>query len=98
MNQSLCPKVVNALSLLSQKWNSLIIKTLLNGPSRFCKIESGIGISAKVLCERLKELEKEGIICRNIDTDNTIWYCLSEKGQAMKAIIEAIEQWAEKYN
>lgn len=98
MKKSLCPKVLSALSLLSQKWNGLLIKFLLDGPSRFCKIEDGIGISAKVLCERLKELEKENIICRQIDDDNTIWYNLTEKGKTMESIINSIEQWAEKYN
>lgn len=98
MKKSLCPKVIFAFALLSQKWNGLLIQFLLNGPSRFTRIEEAVGISARVLCERLKELEKAEIVERKIDQDNTIWYQLSEKGKAMEVIINAVENWAEKYN
>ncbi|GEN32446.1 DNA-binding HxlR family transcriptional regulator [Cerasibacillus quisquiliarum] len=56
---TICPKFEKAISLLSQRWTALIIYQLLSGPQRFNEIQSAIGISGKVLSDRLKELEKK---------------------------------------
>ena len=56
----ICPKFEKAMSLLSQRWTGLVIYQLLSGPQRFCTIESSIGISGRVLSERLKDLENQG--------------------------------------
>ena len=66
MDLSICPKFERAINLLSQRWTGLIIYALLEGPKRFCQIETSIGISGRVLSQRLKELEKEGIIKREV--------------------------------
>lgn len=67
MEKSLiCPRFEKAIGILSQRWTGLIIYQLLNGPQRFCSIESSIGISGKVLSDRLKDLENEGVVKRNV--------------------------------
>ena len=62
MNKLFMPKFEKAMSILGQRWTGLIIHQLLNGPQRFCTVEAAMPISARVLSERLKDLEQEGIV------------------------------------
>ncbi|CAM4183305.1 winged helix-turn-helix transcriptional regulator [Lederbergia lenta] len=99
MNSFVCPRFDKAMSILGQRWTGLIIHQLLNGPQRFCTVESAMPISARVLSERLKDLEKEGIINRQVfpETPVRIEYSLTEKGLALQPIIKEIESWGENW-
>lgn len=99
MDKSICPRFEKAMSLLSQRWTGLIIFQLLPGPQRFCALESTIGISGKVLSERLKELEQEGIVARTIypETPVRIEYSLTEKGLAFEPVMMALGQWSQDW-
>ncbi|MFK9094013.1 winged helix-turn-helix transcriptional regulator [Bacillus salipaludis] len=94
---TICPKFEKAISLLSQKWTALVIYQLLLGSQRFNEIQSSIGISGKVLSERLKELEHQGIVKREVipETPVIIEYSLTEKGHSMEPIIRTIENWSQ---
>ncbi|MEN8700045.1 winged helix-turn-helix transcriptional regulator [Bacillus infantis] len=100
MNASkICPKFEKAMSILSQRWTGLIIYQLSHGPQRFCTIESSISISGRVLSERLKDLEKQGIVHRQVfpETPVRIEYSLTEKGEALKPVLYEIEQWSQNW-
>ncbi|MDQ0178031.1 winged helix-turn-helix transcriptional regulator [Bacillus chungangensis] len=100
MNQSnLCPRFEKAMSILSQRWTGLIIYQLLAGPQRFCTIETSIMISGRVLSERLKDLEHEGIVKREVfpETPVRIEYSLTEKGRALEPILKEIEKWSQTW-
>ncbi|MFC7060954.1 winged helix-turn-helix transcriptional regulator [Halobacillus seohaensis] len=96
MNKSICPRFEKAIGILSQRWTGLIIYQLLEGNQRFRSIESSIGISGKVLSDRLKDMEKEGLVNREVfpETPVRIEYSLTEKGQSLKPIIDNIESWS----
>lgn len=96
---AICPKFEKAISLLSQRWTALIIYQLLSGPQRFNEIQSSIGISGKVLSDRLKDLEKRGIVKREVipETPVIIQYSLTEKGQSMEPILKSIENWSQNW-
>ena len=99
MDKSICPKFEKAMGLLSQRWTGLIIYQLLSGPQRFCTLESSIGISGRVLSERLKDLETEGILNRRVypETPVRIEYSLTEKGQALEPLMKDIEKWSQSW-
>lgn len=96
---TICPKFEKAISLLSQRWTALVIYQLLSGPQRFSEIQFAIGISGKVLSERLKELEIKEIVKRNVipDTPVVIEYSLTEKGQSIEPILRTIEGWSQQW-
>lgn len=77
----------------------MIVYQLLSGPQRFCTIEGSIGISGRVLSERLKELEQEGIIKRDVfpETPVRIEYSLTEKGMDLEPILKQIEIWSQHW-
>ncbi len=101
MNHDLCPKVELTLNLLGKKWVALIIYTLHEGPMKFSQIEKYIPkLSARLLTERLKELEKLSIIKKAVLTDDgiKIKYELTRKGYDLADSFKQLENWAEKWN
>lgn len=96
---TICPKFEKAISLLSQRWTALVVYQLLLGTQRFSEIQSAIGISGKVLSDRLKDLEHQDIIKREVipDTPVIIEYSLTEKGRSMEPILRTIENWSQDW-
>lgn len=99
LNKSICPRFEKAMSLLNKRWTGLIIYQLLSGPQRFCNIESTIGVSGRVLSERLKDLENEGIVKREVypETPVRIEYSLTDKGSALQPLMKEIENWSQNW-
>lgn len=97
----MCPKFENAFELLGKRWTGLIIRTLLSGQKRFSDIAAAIpNMSARMLTERFKELESEGIVIRKVypEVPVRIEYELTEKGKELKIAMDEIQKWAEKWN
>lgn len=95
-----CPRYEHAMSLLSKRWTGLILRALLSGCDRFSSIASYVpGLSDRVLSERLKELELEGIIERRVyaETPVRIEYVLTPKGEELRQIVEAVQTWADAW-
>ncbi|WP_220729648.1 winged helix-turn-helix transcriptional regulator [Apilactobacillus zhangqiuensis] len=96
----LCPKFEQTFQMLGKKWNGLIIETLLvNGPQRFKCIANVVSkCSDRVLVERLKELEEDGVITRKTFCDSSlIQYELTEKGEALEPIMKQIHDWSDQW-
>ncbi|MFD1036962.1 winged helix-turn-helix transcriptional regulator [Virgibacillus byunsanensis] len=97
--EELCPRFEKAMQLLSTRWVGLILFELLKGTKRFSHMEADLPISGRLLSDRLKMLEKEGIVKRNIYSEFPvrIEYSLSDKGKALEPIIREIQHWADGY-
>ena len=94
-----CPVEYTA-SILSNKWKCLILRDLLEGTKRFNELNKSIvGISAKVLTENLRELEKDGIVKRKTYAvvPPKVEYSLSPKGEELKPIIDLMKEYGIKY-
>jgi DNA-binding HxlR family transcriptional regulator len=98
---ALCDAVERAFDVLGRKWTGLIIRQLCDGPRHFCDVERGVpAVSARMLTERLKELEAAGIVTRTVDTGTPVRtsYELTEKGSALIPVMRGIEQWARAWS
>lgn len=95
----LCPRFEKTVSILSQRWTALILYQLMAGPQRFCTMTEKLGISGKTLSERLKDLEQQGFIIRNVypETPVKIRYSLTEKGMSLMPIMNEIEDWSKNW-
>ena len=83
-------------SIIAMKWRPVIIDRLLKGPKRFNVLKQTMPeISSKVLVDNLTNLEKEGILKRNVNTLSpiSVSYSLTEKGKDLKDVLNAIEKW-----
>ena len=94
-----CP-VATAVSLIGGKWKLLILRNLKARPWRFNELRKSLeGISQKVLTDSLRSMEKDGIITRTVypEVPPRVEYALSELGESMRPIIQAMEQWGLGY-
>src|ERR671915_464722 len=79
----LCPAYTRAIEIVGKRWTGAIIRALLSGSTRFSEILAAVpGLSDRLLSERLKELEAEGIVARLVtpSTPVRVEYNLTEKG------------------
>ncbi|WP_141432176.1 helix-turn-helix domain-containing protein [Bacillus sp. 03113] len=100
MSQSLlCPRFEKGMQIISKRWTGLIIFQLLSGQQRFCAIQSALPVSGRLLSERLKELEEEGIVSRHVypEVPVRVEYALTDKGKALEPIIREIEKWSQTW-
>lgn len=96
-DDSLTCGISKALEILGGKWTLLIIRDLLDGPRRFGELEHSLdGISPRTLAIRLKDLERDGILCRDCVAGPTHpVYVLTEKGRSLNQIIDQMRRWGE---
>ncbi|MDE1549250.1 winged helix-turn-helix transcriptional regulator [Jeotgalibaca caeni] len=96
----LCPKFQRSFTILGKKWSGLIIEVLLAGDRRFKEIAEQIpNVSDRVLVERLKELEEEGIVLRteHVAGPVKVQYSLTEKGKDLETVMNEIQLWSNKW-
>lgn len=57
------------------------------------------GISAKVLSSSLKDLEEQGLVVRRVEPSRPvrIYYSLSEQGTDLRALVEEMRGWGERW-
>ena len=94
-----CP-VATTVQLIGNKWKLLILRNLLVRPWRFNEMLRSIpGISQKVLTDNLRALENDGIITRTVfpEVPPRVEYALSELGDSMRPIIDAMQAWGLNY-
>src|SRR5581483_11542856 len=96
----ICPRYEHAIQILGKRWTGLLLDALMEGPRRFCELTALVeGLSDRVLSDRLRELETEGVVKRVVypQIPVRVEYQLTEKGRALKPVIEAIHTWAEQW-
>ncbi len=94
-----CP-VATTVQLIGSKWKLLIMRNLLKRPWRFNELRRDLdGISQKVLTDSLRSMEEDGIITCTVypEVPPRVEYALSDLGESMRPIIQAMEQWGTEY-
>ena len=95
-----CP-LESSLKLLAGAWTPKILWYLRTEPRRFGDLKRDLGgISAKVLTTRLKELEKRGVLAREVKHTSppTVEYSLTALGQKLNPILESIAEVGTELN
>jgi len=94
-----CP-VETTLMLIGNKWKVLILRDLMPGTKRFGELKKSIGsVSQKVLTAQLRDMEQSGLVNRKVyaEVPPRVEYSLTELGQSLKPILEAMGNWGEGY-
>ena len=94
-----CP-VATTVQIIGSKWKLLIMRNLMDRPWRFNELKKDLaGISQKVLTDSLRSMENDGIITRTVypEVPPRVEYALSELGESMRPIMQAMEVWGRAY-
>ena len=94
-----CP-VETTLMLISNRWNVLILRDLMEGTKRFGELKKSLGnISQKVLTANLRAMEENGLLIRTVyaQVPPKVEYTLTDTGYSLKPVLDAMVQWVIKY-
>lgn len=99
-DEDFCPQFHHAVELIGRRWTGVVLRTMLHGSTRFSDIADAVpNLSDKMLAERLKELEAEGMITRTVvpDTPVRVDYELTGKGRDLEGVVQALGDWADRW-
>ena len=91
-----CP-VEFAVTVVGGKWKTVLLARLKQGPLRYGELRALTpGIADKVLTERLADLERLGLIDRRVRQGlDGRRYGLTERGERLRPVLEALHAWGE---
>src|SRR5258705_10156987 len=93
-----CSLYHQAVELVGKRWTGAIVMVLLEGPARFSEIKDCVpDLSDRLLSERLKELESEGMVARQVleRIPVRVQYLLTHKGMALGPALDSLKSWAQ---
>ncbi len=86
------------LSVIGNRWAGLVVWHLMEGRMRHGELLRALdGISPKTLTERLRELEGEGFVVREVflEVPLRVEYELTDRGRSLYGVFEAMAAWSE---
>ena len=95
-----CSLYHRAVELVGKRWTGAILLVLMEGPLRFSEIRQLVpDLSDRLLSERLKELEAEGVVRRTVidEMPVRVEYELTDKGRALEPAVRALKSWANSW-
>ena len=94
-----CPSRTS-MARIANKWTALVVISLGAGPLRFGELRATVqGISAKVLTDTLRDLERDGMATRHVLTmaPPHVEYELTDLGRTLYTPLRALATWAETH-
>ena len=95
-----CSRYHHAVELIGRRWSGAIISVMLSGPQCFNELLSAVpGLSDRLLSERLRELEAEGLVRRTVRPGPPVRvsYELTPAGESLKPVVESLGKWAQRW-
>jgi DNA-binding HxlR family transcriptional regulator len=98
-----CPHFHAAVELIGKRWAGAILWALAERPHYFAELSLAVPkVSDRLLCQRLRELESEGLVVRSVEEDEgsrpRVSYALTEKGRALRPAIQELHDWAQHWH
>ena len=95
-----CQRFASSVELIGKRWSSGILLAIEQGASRFTEIlASVVGLSDRLLAQRLKELERDGLIERHVvaSTPVQVRYVTTDAGSELLASLQPLVGWGQKW-
>jgi DNA-binding HxlR family transcriptional regulator len=97
-----CPHYHEAVEMLGRRWTGAIVAVLLErgAPMRFTEVSAAVPeLSDRLLSERMKELERRGVVRRHVDPGPPVRvrYELTAAGRGLRPAVKALERWAQRW-
>ena len=98
--KGVCPHFHAAIELIGKRWTGAIVSALIDGPLRFGELAKAVpGLSDRLLSQRLRELEEEGLVERLVEpgTPVRVTYSLTGKGAELGPALAELRAWARRW-
>ncbi|WP_330281362.1 winged helix-turn-helix transcriptional regulator [Streptomyces sp. NBC_00588] len=91
--------IAQAAMVLGDWWNVLVLREIARGHVRFDALAAGIGLSRKVLTERLGRLVAHGVLQRSLYQRRPVRYeyLLTDAGSALLPLLVAMQDWGDRW-
>ncbi|MEV7510801.1 winged helix-turn-helix transcriptional regulator [Streptomyces sp. NPDC090085] len=91
--------IAQALDVVGDWWTLLIVRDAARGLHRFDELQRELGVSRKVLAERLKLLVEAGVLSREPYQDRPVRheYRLTPRGRALLPVLVALQDWGDTW-
>ena len=99
-SKAVCPHFHAAIELIGKRWTGAIVSALTERPLRFGELAKAVpGLSDRLLSQRLRELEDEGLVERVVEQGSPVrvTYSLTEKGADLRPAIAELRAWARRW-
>ena len=97
---AVCPHFHHAIELIGKRWTGAIVIALTAGPMRYAELGKAVpGLSDRLLSQRLRELEGEGLVERQVEagTPVRVVYSLTEAGKQLDPVLSELKSWARRW-
>lgn len=97
---AICPHFHHAIELIGKRWTGAIVCALTERPMRYGELGKAIpGLSDRLLSQRLRELEEEGLVERQVEPGAPVRviYSLTEVGQQLDPVLSELKSWARRW-
>ena len=97
---SVCPHFHAAIELIGKRWTGAIVCALTERPMRFGELRKAVpGLSDRLLSQRLRELEEEGLVQREVEAGAPVrvTYSLTAIGGELSPAIGELRAWAQRW-
>jgi DNA-binding HxlR family transcriptional regulator len=91
--------IARSLAVAGEPWTPLVLRDVWVGINRFDGLQRDLGISRKVLAERLKHLVEEGMLERRPYSEHPARheYVLTRKGSEFVDVLMVMAQWGDRW-
>ena len=96
----ICPYFHEAIELIGKRWTGAIVCALTERPMRYGELGKAVpGLSDRLLSQRLRELEDEGLVERKVEagTPVRVTYSLTRAGAELGPAIQELKAWAKRW-
>lgn len=96
---TVCPRFHAAVELIGRRWAGAILVSLLGGPLFYRELGAAVpGMSDRLLSQRLRELEAEGLVerCVHEGPPARVSYALTDAGRDLEPAIRELHAWAQR--
>ena len=100
VSERFCPQYHRAIELIGRRWSGAILRAMIPGSQCFNEMLATIpGLSDRLLTERLRELEAEGLVHRTVlpGPPVRVSYALTEAGQSLQPVLDSLGEWAHRW-
>jgi DNA-binding HxlR family transcriptional regulator len=100
-HREVCPHFHAAIELIGKRWTGAIVCALTERPLRFGELAKSVpGLSDRLLSQRLRELEEEGLVEREVEPESPIrvTYSLTSAGTELRPMIDELRSWARRWH